>query len=178
MSGGRDVARRDANTPNRPRLVLARERDREALVLRMEGLTFDEIGTRLGVSRESARKSVSRSLDLTRADIAEKAEELRAMEAEKLDAVSAVLWPKVQAGDLRATDRWLRARESYRRLTGIDLMKTTDTGGPSTYIVQAGGDISLVPPSAQAIDLRAPWERPELARGDDEVDGEIVEEES
>ncbi|MDH3227561.1 MAG: hypothetical protein OEM67_10805 [Thermoleophilia bacterium] len=46
------------------------------------------------------------------------------MEMERLDAAAAVLWPKVLDGDLRAHDRWLRNRESYRRLLGLDERET------------------------------------------------------
>lgn len=119
----------------------------------MSGMTFAAIGAELGVTYQAVQQAVTRSLEITKADISEKADELRAMEAEKLDALSAVLWPKVLAGDLRATDRWLRAREAYRRLNGLDLRPEMDQQVPQVVV----------------IDTRPPWSR------DEPIDGEAVE---
>ena len=125
-------------------------------------MTFAAIGAHLGVTWQAAQQAVNRSLDATKAAIAERADELRAVEAERLERITEILWPRVLEGDLRAIDRVLRARESFRRLTGLDLTpETTDAGSAATYVLTSG-DVSLVPPGVPWIDTRLPSERPEL----------------
>lgn len=149
-----------ANTPTRPKRLLARERDRAALELRMQGLTFAAIGASMGITGEGARTAVMRSLEETKADIAERAEELRAMESQKLDAAAQALWPQVLAGNLRAQNVWLRNRERYARLLGLDLKPPTPESSGVTFIVNTA----------------LPWERPGHPdyRGDAVIDGETV----
>lgn len=178
--GGSTVAKatnpQDGRTPTRPRMVLAKTRAQEAIELRMQGLTFEAIAGQIGVTREAARKAVLRALEETNQAIAERADELRSIEAQRLERITEVLWPRVLEGDLKAIDRVIRTRESFRRLTGLDLHKDAGDGATGdTYIVQAGGDISLVPPGGVAIDTRPPWSRPELRAGD-VIDAEAVEE--
>jgi hypothetical protein len=154
----------DARTPTRPNRLRARERDRRALELRIGGLTFAAIGAEMGVSWQAAQQAVKRSLEITKADIAEKAAELRAIEAERLDKVTEVLWPRVLQGDLRAIDRLLRTRESYRRLTGLDIDKAAPAMSVGTFVLGAGTtaeQISQIPPGATVVDARPPWERDE-----------------
>lgn len=143
----------DARTPTRPRRLAARERDRQALELRIRGLTFAAIGEHLGFTWQAAQQAVNRSLDATRVVIAERADELRAIEAERLDKITEVLWPRVLEGDLRAIDRVLRARESYRRLTGLDMSPDNDVQGPQIVV----------------IDSRPPWSR------EQPIDGEAID---
>jgi hypothetical protein len=149
------------NGANRPRRVRARERDRHAIELRAAGLTFAAIGAQLGVSDEAARKAVNRALDATRAEIAQRAERLRALEAERLDRAAAVLAPKVEAGDLRAHEVWLRNRARYAALLGLDLRPTPEALGAPTFVLTGTARASDVPSGACVIDNRTPWERDE-----------------
>jgi hypothetical protein len=68
------------------------------------------------------------------------------LEAEQLDHAAAVLWPRVMEGDLRAHDRWLKNRESYRRLVGLDRMPDA---APRVVVVM--GD-AFGPPPEPVID--------------------------
>lgn len=128
----------------------------------MQGLTFSAIGAEMGVSWQAAQQAVQRSLEATKAVIAERATELRAIEAERLEKITEVLWPRVLEGDLRAIDRVLRTRESFRRLTGIDLaQEPTGAGGGDTYVL-SNGDVNLVPQGGRMIDARLPHLRGEV----------------
>jgi hypothetical protein len=60
---------------------------------------------------------VSRALAAT---IEQPAQELRQLEAERLDAMTAALWPRAMDGDLRATDRILGIMDRRARLLGLD----------------------------------------------------------
>jgi hypothetical protein len=161
-----------AQSPTRARRVRSAERDRHALELRIQGCTFAEIGAELGVTLQAAHFAVKRSMARTQEDIAERAGELRAIESAKLDAAAAVLWPKVLEGDLRAHDRWLRNRESYRRLCGLDLMKAPDVTVQGPTIIVGGEVFGANGATADTIDgeatelpaLPAPPAEPSISR--------------
>ena len=93
---------------NAPVRVTAREREISALRLRAEGCTYEEIGRRLGVAKQSAWEAVDRGMARSADELRERGAEVRALEAERLDAAAAAIWPKVMDGDLRAQETWLR----------------------------------------------------------------------
>ena len=125
--------------PTSPRIDAA-ERDAKALELRKDGLTYTQIAERLGMSRSTAHKYVTRGLHRTRQ---EPADELRRLEAERLNQLwaeaMAVLRRRhvvVQSGKvvkdddgqpipddgpvLQATTTLLRVMERRARLLGLD----------------------------------------------------------
>jgi hypothetical protein len=125
--------------PTSPRIDAA-ERDAKALELRKDGLTYTQIAERLGISRSTAHKHVTRGLHRTRQ---EPADELRRLEAERLNQLWAeamavlrrrhvmVQSGKIVKGDdgqpitddgpvLQATATLLRVMERRARLLGLD----------------------------------------------------------
>lgn len=148
-----------ADGANRPRRLRARERDRQAVELRAAGLTFAAIGVQLGVSDEAARKAVNRALDATRVDIAQGADRLRALEAERLNRAAAILAPQIEAGHLRAHEIWLKNRARYAALLGLDLRPTANHLGAPTFVLTGRARAADVPDGAFVIDNRSPWER-------------------
>ncbi len=113
------------------------ERDERALELRAAGVTFTDISAHLGCSPSAASASVARGLEAIKRAIAQDAPGLRALEVARLDAVSDALWDKAASGeDVRTTEAWLKCRESYRRLTGLDLKVDVGPAGP-TFIIAA-----------------------------------------
>ena len=106
---------------NAPVRVTAREREISALRLRAEGCTYEEIGRRLGVAKQSAWEAVDRAMTRSADELRERGAEVRALEAERLDAAAAAIWPKVMDGDLRAQETWLRNRTRYSSLVGLDV---------------------------------------------------------
>ena len=125
-----------------PVIVTSRERELQALRFRAEGCTFDEIGRRLGITKQSAWEAIARAMARNAEAIREQADEVRVMEAERLDAAAAAIWPKVMDGDLRAQDTWLRNRSRYATLLGLDVR---DAGTP---LVSGPVSINVVPPDA------------------------------
>jgi hypothetical protein len=148
-----------ANAANRPRRVRARDRDRTALQLRATGLTFGAIGAQLGVSDEAARKAVNRASDAVRTEIAEGADRLRALEAERLDRAAAALASKVEGGDLRAQEVWLKNRARYAALLGLDLRPTPDALGAPTFVLTGTARAIDAPAGALLLDNRLPWDK-------------------
>lgn len=103
--------------------VRAAQTAKEALALRLQGLTYDEIGQRLQVSHGTAYRHVSLELANTRKESAETAEELRQVELARLDRLLAVVGPMAESGDLAAVDRVLRIQERRAAYLGLDAPK-------------------------------------------------------
>lgn len=101
-----------------PRRLAAAERQRQALLLRRGGASYDQIAQRLGYrDRASAYRAVLAALEQT---LREPAEEVRALELERLDALLLAHWPAATSGNVEATDRVLRIMERRARLLGLD----------------------------------------------------------
>lgn len=161
------------DNPAIPRRVRAAERRCKAVEMRRDGMRFTEIGLALGISPQAASKLVRRALDDLAREIAEHADAMRAQESERLDAVSRELYRRALEGDLGAADRYLKYRESYRRLWGLDLKPAVEEGGANFVIVTAppwerpGGEVI----DAAAEDVRAALPAPVGAGGGDPPSG-------
>src|SRR5262245_34596354 len=92
----------------------------EALELREKGLTFREIGARMGVSRPRAFQLVSEELARVNARRAEQAAEITRLELLRLDALHRVAWKKAMRGHLPSIDRVLGIMARRARLLGLD----------------------------------------------------------
>lgn len=97
----------------------ARERARriEAVSLRLAGLTYEQIGERLGITKQGVLDLVTRTLE--RAEN-EKAHEMRALEGARLDRAQAAIWSRVLEGDTKAIDTYLRISQRRARLFGLE----------------------------------------------------------
>ena len=109
---------KDAKSPTSSERVLAKTREELALEMRVEGLTYRDIAATLGVSVSTAHEAVKRGLEELSALSLEKAEELRAVELERLEAQHTALWPR--RGDEKVADVLRKLSESRRKLLGID----------------------------------------------------------
>jgi len=101
------------------------ERAGQALDLRKSGLTFRQIGERMGVTEQHAHRLVTQELARLNAKRAESAEAVTRLEIERLDRLLAAVWEKAMAGELAAIDRVLSIMARRAKLLGIDLEKTT-----------------------------------------------------
>ena len=106
---------RSKATPSR---IAVAQRECEALELRKAGKTFEEIADALGYAeRGGAAKAVSRALAAT---VQEPADELRRLQAARLDALWGAMWPRAMEGELGAVDRCLAIEMRRARLFGVD----------------------------------------------------------
>ena len=95
-----------------------RERALAALELRKTGLTYAEIGRRLGYADDSgARHAVTKLLDRREA---EAVAELRQVEGDRLDALQAAHWSAAVSGDTEATKVVLQVIDARCRLYGLN----------------------------------------------------------
>lgn len=93
-------------------------KERKVLELRRAGVTLDVIAEQVGyTNRSAAYKALKRALART---LQQPADELRDLEADRLDRLQAAIWAKAMNGDLRAIDRVLLIAERRARLLGLD----------------------------------------------------------
>ena len=111
---------RDDNHPLKKRMVKAREKDVQALELRKAGGSYRHIGKVMGISPQSALNCCRRALDELMHKIHESAEQLREIEAGRLDSLQLGLWQKATGGDPQAVEAVRKICESRRRLYGLD----------------------------------------------------------
>lgn len=102
------------------RRITAREREAQALELRKGGATLEQIGQALGINRSTAKRALDRALQRLADDHREDAEQVKAVENTRLDALFMAHWPKALAGHGEATDRILRIMERRAKLNGLD----------------------------------------------------------
>lgn len=95
------------------------ERERQVLELRRAGLTYDLIAQQVGYSNASgAHHAYTRALKRTLSEAG--ADDLRAMELDRLDRLQRMAWPLAAQGNLRAIDSILRIMTRRARLMGLD----------------------------------------------------------
>ena len=107
------------------------ERRRQVLRLRRAGATYTDVADTLrrrhgpdalpnGWGRAYAAKDVSRELDKLRSVNTETAEDLRALEVQRLDEMLRGLWEKAASGDTDAVSAALRVQKRRAKLLGLD----------------------------------------------------------
>ena len=100
------------------RRLQAVERQRRALELRKAGASFEEIASTLGYAGKSgAYRAVISALKRT---LQEPADEVRKLEAARLDRAQRAAWERMLAGDLEALGKVLKVMERRAKLLGLD----------------------------------------------------------
>ena len=100
---------------------------------RLQGYAFADIGAILGVTAQRAHQLVGEALaDLTR----EAAEQLREIEAERLDKLTTAFFPNAVQGDLSAAAVVLRIMERRARLFGLDAPARHEVAGKDNLAVE------------------------------------------
>lgn len=100
------------------------ERRAEALKLRRRGTTYRQIAAQLGVSAQQAHRDVTQALrDIVPSDVAE---DVRHMEADRLDGMLEAIWPRVEQGEPRAIEVALQLMARRAALLGLDAPKRTE----------------------------------------------------
>lgn len=109
------------------RKLVAAERKVDILRMRREGHTFEEIGEKLGISRQRAGQVVVEELTKLSSEIEAEARIAAVMESERLDNLTRILYPKATKGNLQAIDRLLKVMERRARLFGLDAPSRIDS---------------------------------------------------
>lgn len=144
-------------TKTSPRRTAARQRRQQAIALRVEGNTFDQIAAALGCTRSAAWKMVQREIDEIVRDTRADAAELRALELARLDDAQRAIWDRVEDGHLPSIDRLLRISERRAKLLGLDAPMRIAPTDPSGNREFAGtGGLSALLASVRAEDNESP----------------------
>lgn len=89
----------------------------EALSLRLAGLSYAQIGEKLGIDPKTVIDLVNRTLTVAENQAVE---ELREIENARLDRAQASIWTQVLEGNLAAVDSFLRLSQRRAKMNGLD----------------------------------------------------------
>lgn len=110
----------DPNSETQPKKLTARQREKESLDLRMTGMTYQEIGDALGITRQGAHAAVVRALEKLESDIGKKAELVRKLELQRLDRLQRASWIEATRGNKDAIANILRIITMRLKLMGLE----------------------------------------------------------
>lgn len=117
--------------PAHPSRVRGAANRKDALDLRLRGMSYAEIGRRLGVTRQTAHEHVMVALREAAAQCAANAVTLRAMETERLEFIYSRLMKKLERGDPVAANAAVRVSTRLAALHGLDAPTKQEHSGPS-----------------------------------------------
>jgi hypothetical protein len=115
---------------NSPIKVKAAHRRAEALRLRMEGKTYEQIGQELGVGTTRAFQLVGDALEQFKVVNTEQADIFRAKLTYELEQLALAVWPKAKTGDPKSAAVLVQIIARLARLQGLDR--------PAKIAVEAG----------------------------------------
>lgn len=141
---------------------------KRALSLRSMGLSYEEIGNELGISPSLAYKWVTEELDKIQSEYPEDVQNVRLLEAGRLDSALHAIWPRVLSGDLNAVDAFLKIGARRAKLLGLD--------APQRHFLQAtteGVDQLFGGGLVQEL-VGISWDT-KMLPAQDVVDGEVTE---
>ncbi len=100
--------------------------EKKAMEMRMQGMSYEAIGAKLGYSSNATHAAVMRVLKFHDEDVKEKVPQARQLELDRCDKMLDALWPKVKAGDTYAIGAALKVAERRARLSGLDMPVKVD----------------------------------------------------
>lgn len=110
-----------------PRRIIAINKQRQALELRMAGRTWQEIADSLQYRGHSgAIAAVDKALERT---LTPPAESYRALTLERLTKILQVFWPMMLQGDYNAARTVIQTIQDIRKLLGLDAPTQVEHGG-------------------------------------------------
>ena len=107
-------------------ILTARELERAAYELRLQGLSYTAISDRLGRPRSTVHRAVQRALARRIAEIDGMAEQLRQMELDRLDRLLSRLEQRIADGDPAAVNSARQLIEARAKLLGLNAPEQRD----------------------------------------------------
>lgn len=147
-----------------------KERARVALELRESGKEWIIVARESGYASAGAAYNAAMALFNDR--VYEGVEDLRRLEAARLNALQDAIWDKAMRGDLWCIDRCLRIMERRARLYGLD--NTRELVDITIQIRQAAEAEGVDPEMAIATALRIMQERQTVALLPERTNGKVV----
>ena len=96
------------------------QKQHQAVKLRMQNMTFQEIAENLSVSISQAHRYVQNALKQLAEQLSEDTKELRALHRQRIDKMAAGLWPAAESGNTQAITTMLKLMEREATLMGLD----------------------------------------------------------
>lgn len=145
--GRNEFLNRRMKSPTRAANIVRKATQADALQLRLEGLTFAQIGARLHCTLDRAHKLVTRAVDEITKRRDTNAEGVRQMELARLDKLQAAAWPLAMGSpaipaqdgkpavaarepDMKAMDRVIRIMQERAKLMGLYPKSSLPDGDP------------------------------------------------
>lgn len=116
--------------------ITAREREEKALKLRRDGLRYEDIGIRLGISKTGAYKTVQRAYARSLKVADDAAAFNRSLDLGRIDTAVTLVMREIEAGNLKAVDRLPPLLDRRAKLLGLDAptkISPTDPTGTMPY---------------------------------------------
>lgn len=134
------------------RRITAAEKRRKALQLRKGGASYEAIARQVGYANKGgAHRAVMQELQELPKDAAQ---DVMALELERLDQLLLALWPAAMKGHVRSAETVIRLMERRAKLQGLD-------APVQATITHASADVdAAVAELAREMALRAPAEEP------------------
>lgn len=115
----------------------------DAMKWRQQGLSFSEIGEKIGITKQRVHQYITQALDEMRSDFKQELIDIRDTELQTLDAMQRHLWRGVESGDPKAVEKVLKIIDTRAKFLGTyapEKVALTDTDGKN--IAVAGGGLS------------------------------------
>ena len=104
----------------RQQIILGMERRRKALELRMQGMSYKEIGLQIGCTALRAGQLVRDIMQTRVAELDDLVREQAELQNARLDVAIKALWPEIIKGDVDSIQAMVRVEERRARLHGLD----------------------------------------------------------
>ena len=118
-----------AKRPTVGRMIVAKERRDRALELRIAGMSERAIAKEIGVSNGRVNQLLHEGVAELNASCMSNAEDVRRIEAERLDKIFVALF--ANRNDPRTADTLLRTMERRSKLFGLDAPTRQEIAGPN-----------------------------------------------
>jgi len=148
----------------------------QVFALRMEGKTYDQIGTALGISSTKAAYHCRAAMQEETASLMKDVPHHRSLMVARIERLMSSLWPYVTNEDPvpQYVDRYIKLLERLCKILGLDSPTQIELSGPAGGPLQAGPSLDLSRLSTkQLIAFRAAVEAAKV----ETVDAEFSEEE-
>ena len=123
---------------NAERRLQAAARQKQALKLRLAGASYEDIATQLGYAgRGNAWRSVMAALKAT---LQEPADQVRILEAARLDRLLLGVWTQAAKGNQSAIDRAIKIMERRAKLLELDAPTKTQSAITGDVYLSWGDD--------------------------------------
>jgi hypothetical protein len=115
--------------PDSQQKVSAAVRRQQIVRLRAAGASMEAIRLQLGLSHGGVYKAYGVALAEQRTAVADDLQDLRQLEAIRLDEMLFAIWPAVQRGDTHAVEKAIAIGARRARLLGLDAPTQTNVSG-------------------------------------------------